>query len=132
MDTMWDQAAFRSYAICTAILALKMLCSAVYTGTRRQKHGGYVNAEDARVFGGGRSPVLAAEAPALERARGVWDAARLERWLAQPDDEIPGNFMGNAGQRALDGGGVKEDGGVRHKKCEPVATTGSLDKCFVS
>ena len=34
--------------------------------------------------------------PALERAAGAWDAARLERWLREPDDEIPGNFMGNA------------------------------------
>ena len=33
--------------------------------------------------------------PALARAGGVWDAARLDRWLAQPDDAIPGNFMGN-------------------------------------
>lgn len=34
--------------------------------------------------------------PALRAARGVWDAARLERFLREPDDEIPGNWMGNA------------------------------------
>ena len=34
--------------------------------------------------------------PAMSRAQGTWDAGRLERWLTSPDDEIPGNFMGNA------------------------------------
>ena len=34
--------------------------------------------------------------PAMRAARGVWDAARLERFLREPDDEIPGNWMGNA------------------------------------
>ncbi len=34
--------------------------------------------------------------PALRAARGAWDATRLERFLREPDDEIPGNWMGNA------------------------------------
>jgi len=34
--------------------------------------------------------------PALGRTRGSWDAGRLERWLRSPDDEVRGNFMGNA------------------------------------
>lgn len=44
---------FASYATCVAILALKMLASAVYTGTQRSRHRAFVNPEDARVFGKG-------------------------------------------------------------------------------
>jgi uncharacterized MAPEG superfamily protein len=51
MDTLMANPAFRTYAVCTALLALKMLFSAVYTGTRRQRHQGYINPEDARTFG---------------------------------------------------------------------------------
>jgi len=68
MSSLWSEPAVRTYAVCTSILALKMLFSAVYTGTRRQKHAGYINAEDARVFGGGNSPVLAAESPEVAHA----------------------------------------------------------------
>ena len=42
---------FRTYALCTAILGLKMLFSAIYTGVQRQRHQGYINAEDAHTFG---------------------------------------------------------------------------------
>lgn len=65
---MWDQPAFRTYAVCTSILALKMLLSAVYTGTRRQKHAGYINAEDARVFGGKEAVAQATESPEVAHA----------------------------------------------------------------
>jgi uncharacterized membrane protein YecN with MAPEG domain len=68
MNPLWEQPAVRTYAVCAAILALKMLYSAVYTGMRRQKYAGYINAEDARVFGGGKSPVLAAESPEVAHA----------------------------------------------------------------
>ena len=51
METLLANPAFRTYAFCTAILAFKMLYSAVYTGTRRSQHQGYVNQEDATVFG---------------------------------------------------------------------------------
>jgi uncharacterized membrane protein YecN with MAPEG domain len=68
MDSIWALPSIRTYAVCTAILALKMLFSAVYTGVRRQKYAGYINAEDARVFGGGGSPVLAAESPEVAHA----------------------------------------------------------------
>ena len=68
MISLGEQPAVRAYAVCAAILALKMLFSAVYTGTRRQKHAGYINAEDARVFGGGDSPVLATESEAVAHA----------------------------------------------------------------
>ena len=51
MESLLANPAFRTYAFCTAILAFKMLYSAIYTGTRRSQHQGYVNAEDASVFG---------------------------------------------------------------------------------
>jgi len=52
MDVLQANPAFRSYALCAGILGLKMLGSAVYTGSRRQRHQGYINSEDAREFGG--------------------------------------------------------------------------------
>jgi uncharacterized MAPEG superfamily protein len=45
-----------------------MLYSAVYTGTRRQKHSGYINAEDARTFGGSGASAGAAESPQVAHA----------------------------------------------------------------
>lgn len=68
METLAANPAFRSYALCSAILGLKMLLSAVYTGSRRQKHHGYVNAEDARVFGGPGDGAAVEEAPAVAHA----------------------------------------------------------------
>ena len=44
---------FRTYALCAAILALKTLYSAIYTARMRGKHRGYINTEDAAVFGAG-------------------------------------------------------------------------------
>lgn len=41
--------------------------------------------------------------PALQEAReagGVWDAAMLERFLADPEEALPGNWMGANGLRA--------------------------------
>ena len=68
MESMLDNPAFSTYALCVAILALKMLFSAVYTGTRRQKHVGYVNAEDARVFGDGKAAAAPSESPEVAHA----------------------------------------------------------------
>lgn len=68
METLTANPAFRSYALCSALLGLKMLLSAVYTGSRRQKHHGYVNAEDARVFGGPGDGAAVEEAPAVAHA----------------------------------------------------------------
>jgi len=50
MDTLLINPAFRIYAICCAILGVKMLASAIYTGTRRQKFGGFINSEDAKTL----------------------------------------------------------------------------------
>jgi len=67
MTNLLDVPGFASYATCVGVLALKMLWSAVYTGIQRQKNQGYVNPEDARVFGGGTSPVPS-EHPAVAHA----------------------------------------------------------------
>ena len=64
MEIFVANPAFRTYGLCTAILAIKMLLSAVYTGTRRQASQGYINPEDARTFGG-------AGAAAFHRDSGV-------------------------------------------------------------
>jgi glutathione S-transferase len=68
METMITNPAFRSYAFCCALLGLKMLFSAVYTGTRRQKHQGYINAEDASIFGKPEATAAGGEAPAVAHA----------------------------------------------------------------
>lgn len=68
MESLASNPAFRTYALCSAILAFKMLASAVYTGTRRQTHQGYVNAEDARVFGKPGAAAGTDEAPAVAHA----------------------------------------------------------------
>jgi prostaglandin-E synthase 1 len=67
-ETLLANPAFRTYALCTCVLALKMLFSAFYTGAQRQRSQGYVNAEDARVFGGTGTAVRGDEAPAVAHA----------------------------------------------------------------
>jgi uncharacterized MAPEG superfamily protein len=59
---------FRTYALCVAILGLKMIFSAIYTGTRRTKHQGFINAEDARTFGTSGATAATEESPAVARA----------------------------------------------------------------
>lgn len=68
MDNLMDHAAFRAYALCSAILAAKMLFSAVYTGSRRQKNQAYINPEDARVFGSESATADTSEALAVAHA----------------------------------------------------------------
>jgi prostaglandin-E synthase 1 len=68
MDTFIGNPAFRSYAFCAAILGLKMLLSAVYTGRTRQRVQGYINAEDASTFGEGGVAAGAVEAPEVAHA----------------------------------------------------------------
>jgi uncharacterized MAPEG superfamily protein len=68
MDTLLENPAFRAYALCCAILGVKMLASAVYTGTRRQKVGGFINPEDAKRFGQPGVEVKSEEAPEVARA----------------------------------------------------------------
>jgi len=73
METLLVNPAFRIYALCAAILGVKMLASAVYTATRRQKVGGFINPEDAKRFGQPGVEVKSEEA--LEVAR----ALRIQR-----------------------------------------------------
>jgi len=68
METLLANPAFRTYAFCTAILAFKMLYSAIYTGTRRSQHQGYVNPEDASVFGPAGATAADHETPAVAHA----------------------------------------------------------------
>jgi uncharacterized MAPEG superfamily protein len=68
MDAFTANPAFNTYAVCSAILGLKMVFSAVYTGSRRQKVQGYINAEDAHVFGEKSAAAGDQEAPAVAHA----------------------------------------------------------------
>jgi uncharacterized MAPEG superfamily protein len=67
-ETLLTDPAFRTYALCASILALKMLVSAFYTGGQRQRQQGYVNPEDARVFGKQGTAARAEETPAVAHA----------------------------------------------------------------
>jgi len=53
MDLIAANPAFRTYALCAAILAFKMLLSAVYTSVCRARNRGFVNPEDAATFAAG-------------------------------------------------------------------------------
>lgn len=52
MDELMANPAFRTYAVCAAILAIKMLLTGNYTTLTRMRTKGFVNAEDAKAFGG--------------------------------------------------------------------------------
>jgi glutathione S-transferase len=66
MNELAQNPAFQTYATCCAILGLKVLLSAIYTGTRRQKSQGYVNTEDAKVFGNAGVTAGTSEAAMVE------------------------------------------------------------------
>lgn len=68
MDAFLPNPAFRTYALCAAILALKMIFSAFYTGTQRQRQQSYANPEDARTFGADGATVSTDGAPAVAHA----------------------------------------------------------------
>ena len=65
MDVLARNPAFRTYAVCAAVLALKMILSAVYTSICRVRSRGFVNPEDAAAFGGAAAEV---EHPAVAHA----------------------------------------------------------------
>lgn len=52
MDELLGNPAFRTYAVCSAILAIKMLLTGNYTTMQRMRTKGFVNPEDAAAFGG--------------------------------------------------------------------------------
>ena len=60
--------AFRTYALCAAILALKMLFSAFYTGVQRSRHQAFANAEDAKTFGRPGATASTDEVPEVAHA----------------------------------------------------------------
>jgi len=65
MDALIHDPAFQSYAVCSAILAIKMLLTGNYTSIVRVRQTAYVNDEDAKAFGG---QAQAVEQPAVAHA----------------------------------------------------------------
>lgn len=55
MEELMQNPAFQTYAVCSAILALKMLLTGNYTTMMRMRNKGFVNVEDAKAFGGNPS-----------------------------------------------------------------------------
>jgi glutathione S-transferase len=68
METLLANPAFRIYAFCSAVLGIKMLASAFYTGTRRQKTTGFINPEDAKAFAPAGTGARVEEAPEVAHA----------------------------------------------------------------
>jgi len=52
MEALMENPAFQTYAVCSAILAIKMLLSGNYTTLQRFKTRAFVNQEDADTLGG--------------------------------------------------------------------------------
>jgi glutathione S-transferase len=68
MEPLLENPAFRVYAICSALLGIKMLASAVYTATRRQKTAGFINPEDVQAFAPPGTTVRGEEASEVAHA----------------------------------------------------------------
>jgi glutathione S-transferase len=66
MTDLMNDPAFRAYAVCSAILAVKMLLSGSYTTLMRLRNKGFVNDEDAKAFGA--AGASAVEHPAVAHA----------------------------------------------------------------
>jgi uncharacterized MAPEG superfamily protein len=66
MDFQSD--AFQTYALCSAILAIKMAVSGAYTGTLRSRVQGYLNPEDVATFGKRGTATRSEEPPEVARA----------------------------------------------------------------
>jgi glutathione S-transferase len=66
MTDLLSNPAFHTYAICSAIQAVKMLLSATYTTLMRMQNKGFVNDEDAAAFGA--AGANAVEHPAVAHA----------------------------------------------------------------
>lgn len=65
MQELINNEAFHSYAVCSAILAIKMLFTGNYTSIQRMRNKAFVNDEDATAFGGTAAPT---EHPAVAHA----------------------------------------------------------------
>lgn len=64
MEELAQNAAFRWYALSVAVLTLKMMAQAVYTGAARRRLKAYVNPEDAKMV---RARESEREHPEIER-----------------------------------------------------------------
>jgi prostaglandin-E synthase 1 len=65
MPPFADDPAFRLYALCSVILAIKMHALGAYTGRVRKRRGYLLNAEDAKTYQGRK--VATTEHPEVER-----------------------------------------------------------------
>jgi uncharacterized MAPEG superfamily protein len=63
-----DHLPFRIYALCCAVLGIKMLASAVYTAMIRRRAGSNIGPENATVFGSHSASVQVDAAPTVDRA----------------------------------------------------------------
>jgi len=70
MQGLMENPAFRTYAVCSAILAVKMLLTGNYTTLQRMRNKGFVNKEDASAFGG---------TPSEQEQPAVAHALRIQR-----------------------------------------------------
>ena len=67
METLAWNSAMQTYAVCSGLLVLKMLGSAIYTAVQRARVSGYINQEDTR-FGGEGAMAAAIEKPEVAHA----------------------------------------------------------------
>ena len=68
METLIDNPAFHTYAVCASILAFKMILSGFYTAAMRFRSTGYANAEDALAFGGASTGAPGVDTPQVAHA----------------------------------------------------------------
>ena len=52
MNELLNNAAFQTYATCSAILAIKMLLTGTHTSVQRMRTKSFINSEDAKAFQG--------------------------------------------------------------------------------
>ena len=67
METALWNSAMQTYAVCSALLALKMIGSAIFTAVQRARSSGYANPEDTR-FGGEGAVAAATDTPEVAHA----------------------------------------------------------------
>lgn len=68
MDQFMGNPAFRIYAVCVAILVLKMIGTAIFTASTRQRVRGFSNPEDVTAVGGEGAVASETEHPDVARA----------------------------------------------------------------
>ena len=68
MPSIADNPALGTYAVCTAILAIKLMLTSLYTAVKRRGTQSYANAEDAAAFGDSGTTASAADSPEVALA----------------------------------------------------------------